>query len=103
MERSLQQLAMQKKEQSQVLKKLQHQHYLCLMEIIRNINDLEELSGKQIDDEVIANISKSCPIDLFLSEDDSCANSSQLQSVNVGELAQRNQAILTFKDKLKSE
>lgn len=51
-------------EQEKVLKRKLREHNACLREIILNIDEMEELTKKKVDPNMLRQIILSCPIDL---------------------------------------
>ena len=51
-------------EQEKVLKRNLREHNACLREIILNIDEMEELTKKKVDPNMLRQIILSCPIDL---------------------------------------
>ena len=51
-------------EQEKVLKRKLREHNACLREIILNIDEMEELTKKNVDPNMLRQIILSCPIDL---------------------------------------
>lgn len=61
---SLKRLQEKRAEQEKVLKRKLREHNACLREIILNIDEMEELTKKQVDPNILKQIILSCPIDL---------------------------------------
>ena len=58
------QLKDKKKYQEKELNRVMREHHMCMREIIFNIEEVEDLTKKTIDEEVLKELLHKCPIDL---------------------------------------